>query len=204
MGTAIAAWLMMAGVVAATPGMPREVVQAAVGHIFTVLEEGDPVRPSTEPPAPTELRRAVTRLFDVEEIAERTLPRHWAARTSAERAEFVGLVTDMLERAYVARLRVYAGERTIYLGETTNGRYATVRSRVVSKRRSETTLDYRLHRLDGRWKVYDLMVDGVSLVATYRGEFDRALRTVSYPGLVERLRQGSLEGVVVGRNAGIQ
>src|SRR5215470_17737133 len=105
MGTAIAAWLMMAGVVAATPDTPREVVQAAVGHIFTVLEEGEPVRPSTEPltgsTAPTELRRIVTRLFDVEEIAERTLPRHWAARTPAERAEFIGLVADMLERAYV-------------------------------------------------------------------------------------------------------
>jgi phospholipid transport system substrate-binding protein len=146
----------------------------------------------------------VTRLFDVEEIAERTLPRHWSARTSAERAEFIGLVADMLERAYVARLRVYAGERIIYLGETTNGKYATVRSRVVSKRRPETTLDYRMHQLDGRWKVYDLMIDGVSLVATYRGEFARALRTVSYPGLVERLRQGSLDGVVVGRNAGIR
>jgi phospholipid transport system substrate-binding protein len=197
---------MMAGVVAATPGTPREVVQAAVGHIFTVLEEGEPVRPSTEPEskAPTELRRTVTRLFDVEEIAERTLPRHRAARTSAERAEFIGLVADMLERTYVARLRVYAGERIIYLRETTNGKYAMVRSRVVSKRRPETTLDYRLHRLDGRWKVYDLMIDGVSLVATYRGELDRALRTVSYPGLVERLRQGSLDGVVVGRNAGIR
>ena len=79
-----------------------------------------------------------------------------------------------------------------------------MRSRVVSKRRPDTTLDYRLHRLDGRWKVYDLMLDGVSLVAIYRGEFDRALRTASYPRLVERLRQGSLDGVVVGRNAGIR
>jgi phospholipid transport system substrate-binding protein len=196
------------GLARATPGTPREIVQAAVGHIFTVLEEGGPLRPSTEPladsTAPTELRRTVTRLFDVDEIAERTLARHWAARTSAERAKFIGLVADTLARAYVARLRVYAGERMIYLGETTNGKYATVRSRVVSKRRPETTLDYRLHRLDGRWKVYDLVVDGTSLVATYRGEFDRALRTAAYPGLVERLRQGSLDGVVVGRNAGIR
>jgi phospholipid transport system substrate-binding protein len=72
-----------------------------------------------------------------------------------------------------------------------DGPYATVRSKVVTNRRGETPLDYRLHLRDGRWKVYDVLIDHVSFVSTYRSEFERILRKESYAALIERLRKQS-------------
>jgi len=103
---------------------------------------------------------------------------HWAARTREERSEFVSLFTDLLERAYLGKIESYA----------------VVRSRIIPKRRSvdnrvrETGLEYRLHKKDGRWKVYDVIIDGVSFVSTYRSQFDRIIKASSYTTLVDRLR----------------
>ena len=78
------------------------------------------------------------------------------------------------------------------MGEVVDGPYATVRSKVVTApAHRDTPLDYRLHLRDGRWKVYDVLIDHVSFVSTYRSEFDRILQRESYAALVERLRKQS-------------
>jgi phospholipid transport system substrate-binding protein len=133
-------------------------------------------------------------LFDFEEVSRRALSVHWAARTPAERTEFVGLFTDLLERAYIGHIEAYAGEKIVYPAEKIDGDFAVVRSRIVPKRRTadarvtETGLEYRLHRKDGRWKVYDVLIDGVSFVSTYRSQFDRIIKVSSYSALADRLR----------------
>ena len=97
----------------------------------------------------------------------------------------------MLERTYIGRIEAYSGEKIIYVGEVVDGPFATVRSKVVTRRRTETPLDYKLHLRDGRWKVYDILIDHVSFVATYRSEFTRILQREPYTGLLERLRKES-------------
>src|SRR2546428_239010 len=140
-----------------------------------------------------EIRRIATDLFDFDEVSRRALSRHWAARTSQEQAEFISLFTDLLERSYVGKIESYSGEKIAYTGELVDGDYATVRSRIVSKRRTETALDYRLHRAGGRWKVYDVMIDGVSFVPTYRSEFNRIIQSSSWDDLMNRLRKKRIE-----------
>lgn len=199
MGKALVAWFLVAGAMAAPVASPREVVQAAVDRVISVFQRSD-VDPSD--PSPTrrlvmeqrqlEVRRIAAELFDFDEISRRALSRFWAARTAAERAEFVRLFTDLLERTYLGRIEAYAGERIVYTGEQVDGPYATVRSRVVTSRRSsDTPLDYRLHLREGRWKVYDVLIDHVSFVSTYRSEFARILQREPYAELVERLRKQS-------------
>jgi phospholipid transport system substrate-binding protein len=199
MGKALMAWFLVAGAMAAPVAGPREVVQSAVSRVISVIQRAD-VDPAD--PSPTrrlvmeqrrlEVRRLAAELFDFEEISRRSLSRFWAARTAEERAEFVGLFTDLLERTYLGRVEAYAGERIVYAGEQVDGQYATVRSRVVTSRRSsDTALDYRLHLREGRWKVYDVLIDQVSFVSTYRSEFARILRSEPYAELVERLRKQS-------------
>jgi phospholipid transport system substrate-binding protein len=192
------AWFLVVGAVAGPAESPREVVQAAVGRIVTAIQRAEatpadpsPTRPLVVEQRQLELRRLVGELFDFEELSRRALSRHWAARSPEERAEFVRLVTGLLERVYVGRIEAYAGERIVYVGETIDGPYATVRSRVVGRRPSDTPLDYRLHLREGRWRAYDLLVDHVSFVATYRGEFNRILQREPYTALVERLRRQS-------------
>ncbi|PYN49244.1 MAG: organic solvent tolerance ABC transporter substrate-binding protein [Candidatus Rokuibacteriota bacterium] len=203
MGKTLAAWIMVAGAVAA-PGMgPRETVESAVGRVVTLLQDGDTAKTeSTARQAAdrrTEIRRLARELFDFEEVTRRTLSRHWAARSADERAEFVALFTDLLERSYVTRVEAYAGENIAYFGEAVDASYATVRSKILTDRRSEIALDYRLHLRDGRWRVYDLQIDGVSFVSTYRSQFDRIIQAESYAALVERMRKKSFEAAVAER-----
>src|SRR6266550_3998256 len=116
---------------AATPS-PRDVVQAAVTRVIAVLQNdfdaGHLDRPRSEMRR-AEIRRVASDLFDFDEMARRTLTRHWNSRTPEERTEFVRLFTDILERSYVARIEQFSGERILYLTETVDGPYATVRSR---------------------------------------------------------------------------
>jgi phospholipid transport system substrate-binding protein len=197
MGKALMAWFLVAGAMAAPVTSPREVVQSAVDRVVAVIQRSD-IDPAD--PSPTrrlvmerrrlEIRRIAGELFDFDEISRRALSRHWTGRTREEQVEFVRLFTDLLERTYSSRIESYAGEKIVYSGEQIDGPYATVRSKVTASRRSaDTPLDYRLHLREGRWKVYDVLIDHVSFVATYRSEFARILQRESYPALVERLRK---------------
>ena len=212
MDKSIAAALMLFASLAGSPATtPRQVVQAAVDRVVAVLEgteasrdraeRGDPRMPGDGRPR-AELRRIAVELFDFDEMARRTLSRHWAGRTRAEQAEFVTLFEDLLERSYVGRIEGHTGEKIKYVGESIDGGYAVVRSRIVPPRgRVETAVDYRLHRRDGRWLVYDVLIDGVSFVSTYRSQFNRVISASSYGGLVDALRKGRLPVKIADRRS---
>ena len=201
MGKTLAAWIMVAGAVAAPAMGPRETVESSVGRVITLLQDADAVKTDStrQPDRRTEIRKLARELFDFEEVTRRTLSRHWAARSADERAEFVALFTELLERSYVNRVEAYAGENITYIGEAVDAGYATVRSKILTDRRSEIALDYRLHLRDGRWRVYDLQIDGVSFVSTYRSQFDRIIQAESYAALLERMRKKSVEATVAER-----
>jgi phospholipid transport system substrate-binding protein len=195
MGKAFMAWLLVASAFAAPVAGPREVVQTAVGRVVAAIQrtagDADSVQAQRQAlqQRRLEVRRVAAELFDFDEIARRALSRHWPSRSAEEQAEFIRLFTDLLERTYLGRIEAYSGERIIYLGEVVDGSFATVRSKVITRRRVETPLDYQLHLRDGRWKVYDVLIDHVSFVATYRTEFARVIQRESYAALVERLHK---------------
>jgi phospholipid transport system substrate-binding protein len=197
MGKALAAWLLVAGAVAGPALAPREVVQSAVSRVLVILQRSDGAALPTsghrlgDEQRHAEIRRVATDLFDFDEISRRVLSRYWPERSAEEQAEFVHLFTDVLERTYIGRIEAYSGEKIVYVGEVVDGPFATVRTKVVTRRRTETPLDYKLHLRDGRWKVYDILIDHVSFVSMYRSEFARVLQREPYTGLVDRLRKES-------------
>ena len=192
MGKALAAWLMVAGAMAAT-ATPRDVVQTAVARVIVAMQN-DPDRQH----ARGEIRSAARDLFDFDEMARRTLTRHWAARSAEEQAEFVRLFTDLLERSYMGRIESWSGEKIIYTTETVDGSYASVRSKIIT-RRAEVALEYRLLQRDGRWRAYDVLMDGVSFVSTFRGQFERIIQQSSFTGLLEKLRKRAVAVPTLGR-----
>ena len=196
MGRSVFAMLLFAATVSGAT--PRELIERSVQHVLELVDaRGHALpteRPSLGPVAGkrrAQIRAIADELFDFEEVSRRALSVHWAARTPAERAEFTALFTDLLERAYINKIESYAGETILYPAEKIDGDFAVVRSRIVPKRSGktrETGLEYRLLKKDGRWKVYDVLIDGVSFVSTYRSQFDRIIKSSSYPALVDRLR----------------
>ncbi|MBI3029575.1 MAG: ABC transporter substrate-binding protein [Candidatus Rokubacteria bacterium] len=199
MEKALAAWLLLAVSLAPMAG-PTEVIKVAVEEVARVVEDSDLGRPAAVERRRIEIRRIAKNLFDFPEMARRSLARHWSDRTAEERQEFVRLFTDLLERVYVGKLENYSGERIFYVGETVDGHYATVRSKILIGRKGELPIDYRLHLIGARWVVYDVLIDGVSFVSTYRAQFNRVIQTSSYDDLIQKLRAKELEHATPERN----
>jgi len=199
--------LMLVAAVSGPTASPREVVQRAVTRVIELVDASGHASPGdrgggtgaiTSVRRRAQIRTIADEMFDFDEVARRALSVHWAARTPAERTEFVGLFTDLLERAYIGKIESYAGEKIVYPAEKVDGDFAIVRSRIVPKRRAdarahETSLEYRLLRKDGRWKIYDVVIDGVSFVSTYRTQFDRIIKASSYSALADRMRDPRTE-----------
>jgi len=186
-------WLLVAEAAVASPAVgPREAVEAAVVRVLSIIQdgqaEGAPVAARSE-----EIRRIAGELFDFDEISRRALSRHWLALPPEEQAEFATLFRGLLERSYMAQIEACGGERITFVGESIDGDSAIVRSKVVTRRGTEIPLDYRLHVRDGRWRIYDVVVGGMSFVATYRTQFDRVIRTESYNALRDRLQKKTLD-----------
>jgi len=134
------------------------------------------------------VRKIAHEAFDVAETAQRVLARHWQARTPAEREEFTQLFADLLERTYIARMDEYGGERIRYLSESIDGSLASVRARIVTRNGNEVAVESRMNLRGDRWLIYDILIENVSLVANYRSQFDRIVRSSSYDELVRRLK----------------
>src|SRR6185503_3423552 len=132
-------------------------------------------------------------LFDGRAAARQALGAEWDHRTAAERGEFAGVFSDVFERAY---LEIVQGQLprdrppvVRVIGEDVNGgRQAVVRTRVTAKDGRDVQMDYTMGRTGERWRVHDVVIDGVSLVENYRAQLARVLRTASHAELLERLR----------------
>jgi phospholipid transport system substrate-binding protein len=174
----IATVLTVVGV--AVAGEPTDSLKTRVDLVLALLEQPGDRR--------AEIRKVAEEIFDVEEMSRRALGQHWKARSPEERREFMTLFADLLDRSYMARVESGRGGKVNYTGETVTGDEATVRTRIVTPQRTEVPVDYRMHRKDGRWQVYDLNIEGVSLIANYRSQFNSVIQSGSYSALVERLR----------------
>ncbi len=175
----------------ARPAAAAEPTEQLRGHVERVLEIlKDPSLRAEDRAAARRaaIRRVADEIFDFEETAKRALGPHWRERSPAERREFVQLFADLLERAYIARIERYQGEKIAWLGDTVEDEQAVVRTRIVTQQGTEVPVDYRLLRRDGRWLIYDVVIEGVSLVANYRTQFNRIIRTSSYQELVTRMK----------------
>ncbi len=134
------------------------------------------------------LREVMDEAIDFGEAARRALGPHWASRTEAERAEFIALFKELVDYSYILRIEPYAGEKVVYVGESVENDRATVRTKIQAKQGADTEIDYRLHRQGDRWLIYDVAVDGVSLGANYRTQFNTIIQTSSYAVLLARIR----------------
>jgi phospholipid transport system substrate-binding protein len=168
---------------------PTETVKSRVDRALQSLGQPPATGPEAAESRRAEIRRAADSLFDFPEMARRALGRHWADRTPAEREEFVRLFTDLIARTYIGKIDRYAGEAIAYTGERVDGDEASVRSQVVTAKGSQIPIEYRLHRVNDDWSAYDVLIENVSLVGTYRSQFDRIIKAESFANLVRRLRE---------------
>ena len=139
------------------------------------------------------VRKIANEIFNFNEIARRSLGRHWQSLSEAQHAEFVDLFGDLLERSYLSKIESYGGEKILYAGERVDGDLAIVSTKIMTKNGSKVPVDYRLFRHDDRWTIYDVNFEGISLVSNYRMQFDKIIQTSGYNSLVEKMKTKQTE-----------
>ena len=175
----------------AMAGAPTDQLRQRVDEVVKVVD--DPVLVGKTVERHAAVCKIAEDIFDDPATSQRALGVHWNARTPQEREEFTQLFADLLDRAYIGKIDLYQGEKVRYAGESINGDQATVKTRIVTKRGSEVPVDYRMHDKDGRWLVYDVVIEGVSLISNYRTQFNKVVQTESYQSLVQKLRAKETE-----------
>jgi phospholipid transport system substrate-binding protein len=172
----------------ALAGPVCEQLKDAIDRVVKLLD--DPALAG--PDRAAERRAAVTKIaqeiFDFPEVARRALARHWQPLTDKQREEFTALFADLLERSYVSKIELYSGEKITYASERIEGDTASVATRIATKCGAEVPIDYRLLKKGPRWLVYDVNVEGVSLVSNYRTQFNKIIQTSSFNELIQKLK----------------
>jgi phospholipid transport system substrate-binding protein len=184
----LAVGLAVTAVGPVSAGVPTDQLRGAVERVLKTLDD-----PSLKGAAKVADRRVAVRkianeIFDFGEIAKRSMARHWQPLSEAQRSEFVGLFADLLERSYISKIETYGGEKIQYTAERIDGDYATVSTKIITKNGTEVPVDYRMIKRADRWLVYDVSIEGVSLVSNYRTQFNKIIQTSSYNELVSKLR----------------
>ncbi len=176
-------WLPMAWGVEA----PTQAVKETIDQVLEVLGDKSLKDPAREGERREKLEAIIGQRFDYEEMAKRTLAAEWKKISAEQQEEFVTLFQQFLSRSYAGNIDGYAGEQVEYLMERLKGDFAEVQTKVVSPK-VQIPLDYRLLKKNGKWGVYDVVIDGVSLTKNYRGQFARIIKSSSFTGLLEKLR----------------
>jgi phospholipid transport system substrate-binding protein len=172
----------------AAAGVPTDQLKGAVERVLKTLDDPALKGDARLGDRRVAVRKIANEIFDFSEIAKRSMARHWQPLSEAQRTEFVGLFADLLERSYISKIETYGGEKIQYTAERADGDFATVSTRIVTKNGTEVPVDYRMIKRADRWLVYDVSIEGVSLVSSYRTQFNKIIQTTSYNELVSKLR----------------
>jgi len=185
-GVAVVAALLVGR--AAFAGPPTDQLRTHIDRVVKALEESALKGDDKALERRRLVRGIANDIFDFSETAKRSLARHWTPRTQAERDEFVGLFTDLLERSYISKIELYGGEKIHFVGEAIEGEGAVVRTKLVTKQATEIPIDYRMFHRGDKWLVYDVVIEGVSLISNYRTQFNKIITTSSFQELMKKMK----------------
>ncbi len=172
----------------AVAGVPTDQLRGSIDLVLKIVTDPELKKEARTAERRRRIRAVVNQIFDFTEISQRCLGRHWQARTPAEREQFIALFGDLLENAYITKIESYSGEKIQYPGDVIDGDLALVKTRIVTKQETEIPVDYRMFLNGGRWAVYDVSIEGISLIGNYRTQFNAVIQRSGYADLVTKLK----------------
>jgi len=184
------AWLFFsASALAANVQGPMEVIQSGTEKALDILHDRKADGKLNLRERRGEILQIVDQYFDFEEMARRSLGRAWRYQPPQKQEEFVRLFKDLLFNTYVDRVENYtaADEQVVFAGQQIDGEYASVSTRVTGYKDGDVSVDYRLRLTSDRWKVYDVIIAGISLVNNYRSQFNSILSRKSFDDLLKTM-----------------
>ncbi len=186
------ALLLLSGTgTAAAELTPTESVKGTIAEVVQILDDAELKQAGHAAERRRRIEQVVRDRVSYEEMAKRALGVPWAGLTDGERQEFVGLFVQLLRDSFAGRIDNYTGEHVLYLSEQLEERFAEVKTKLVGQK-TDTLLDFRLANRLGNWLVYDVVIDGASVIGNYHAQFTSIIRDVSYTGLVKRMKERTL------------
>jgi phospholipid transport system substrate-binding protein len=179
---------LIGGATAASAGAPTDQLKGATDRVLKLLQDPELKKPEKTTERRKQIRAVANEIFDWQETGKRALGRHWQTCKPQEREEFSPLFADLIERSYVGKIEAYSGEKIVYAGDTVEGDQATVRTKLITKSNTEIPIDYRMLKAGDRWRGYDVVIEGVSLVGNYRTQFNRIIQQSNCGELVKKLK----------------
>jgi phospholipid transport system substrate-binding protein len=178
-------------VLASAEPTPTESVKGTIADVVRILDSTELKHPISAMERRRQIEHVVKDRVSYEEMAKRSLGQPWAELTKDQQKEFVALFVQLLRDTFAGRIDDYTGEQVIYLSEQQEGQFAEVKTRLMGDK-IDTLLDFRLANRQGNWLVYDVVIDGASIVGNYHAQFTSLIRDITYQGLVERMKEQTL------------
>jgi len=164
-------------------------LKASIDGVISILSDPSLKKPEMAAKRREKIREKIEERFSFHEMAKRSLGKEWRARSTEERQEFVVIFGQLIQNSYVEKIEGYSDEKVLYENEVLRKRTAVVKTRIITKEGTDIPLDYRLiEKPAGTWMVYDVIIEGISLVRNYRTQFSSELRSSSYENLVNKLK----------------
>ncbi len=173
----------------AIAGEATDRIKAVSDKIFSIISDQALQVPEMKAKKEQMIMDAVDGAFNWEEFSRRALAKHWSKRSESEKKDFIALFKQLIKRTYMEKSGQYSGGQVEFLEEKIDGEYGVVKSQLVSSTGTRTPVDYRLMKREGAWWVYDVYIEGVSLVSNYRSQFNDILIKSSFDDLVRRLKE---------------
>jgi len=172
----------------ATPVMaetsPTETIRVAVDEILALLRD-DQLDKDTRR---DRMRAIIDARFDFRAMSQRTLAINWKKASGEEQQQFVDLFTQLIQNSYVGKIEAYTNETVEYPAEKVKGRKAVVDTLIVTSSK-EIPIDYRVYLKDDQWYVYDVIIEGVSLISNYRSSYQEIVNREGFSGLLARMEE---------------
>jgi phospholipid transport system substrate-binding protein len=175
-------------------GVPTDQVRQTADRVLSVLQDSRLKSPDKQQERRAQIRQIIGTRFDFAEMAKRSLGSNWQKiNNDDDRRQFIELFTELLEKSYADQIESYNGEKIVYGRENVSQDQADVNTKIVTKKGEEIAINYKLRADGGDWKVYDVVIEDISIVNNFRSQFNRILANASFAELLKRLQSKSVE-----------
>lgn len=191
-GALLCSFLFILCIIAASPARataPADQIRGTINKVLEVLKDPNLKADGKKKLRLERLKELIEPQFDFSEMAKMSLGEHWQRRSSEEQREFVRLFTELLETGYIDSIDSYDGEKMVITSEKQEKDYAEVDTKIVTKKGEDFSVNYKLMAVNGGWKVYDVIIENISLVNNYRSQFSSIIARSSYENLTRKLKE---------------
>jgi phospholipid transport system substrate-binding protein len=174
-------------------GVPTDQVRQTADRVLSVLQDSRLKSADKQKERRDQIRQIVASRFDFAEMAKRSLGSNWQKVNNDEQRQFVELFTELLEKSYADQIESYDGEKIVYGRENVSQDQADVDTKILTKKGEQISVNYKLRSAGNDWKVYDVVIENISLVNNFRSQFNRVLANASFAELLKKLQSKSVE-----------